>query len=286
MRVRPLALALALIATPAAADTFSLQYEGAALAIIPIGSISVDATIEDNSYDIHTHMVSGGLLSLFEHMNLAASASGSIEGDRVIWRRYDLDHQYARKHRVVAMNVAADGAVVTQINPTYRVWGAPAASDEQRRGARDPLSTMVAMAIDVGEHRQCTGAYPTFDGRFYYLLQLSGGRIGHFDSAGYDGDVLKCAMAYVAVAGFENTDSWGHRRIPQGEIWFALAPHSRFAPPVRVTTPLSAGATVVRLTHWRRVMVDIQDAPPDGAQPSTPPAPAPAAAPITTASRP
>ena len=110
--------------------------------------------------------------------------------------------------------------------------------------------------------------------------ELSGGRSGHFDSAGYDGDVLKCSMAYVAVAGFEGTDSWGHRRIPQGEIWFALAPNSRFAPPVRVTTPLSAGGAVVRLTHWRRVMVDIQEAPE-----TPPPAPAPHRHP-TTAARP
>jgi len=272
MRLGLIALFVALIATPSAADTFSLEYEGAALGFIPLGAISVDASIEDNSYDIQTHMASGGLLNIFEHMNIAASASGQIEGDRVIWRRYDLDHHYARKHRTIAMNVATNGDVVAQINPTYRVWGSPPTSSEQRRGARDPLSTMVAMAIDVGEHQRCTGSYPTFDGRFYYLLQLSGGRSGRFDSAGYDGEVLKCSMAYVAVAGFERTDSWGGRRIPRGEIWFALAPHSRFAPPVRVTTPLSAGGAVVRLTHWRRVMVDIQDSPE-----ATPPAPSPPA---------
>ena len=277
MRLGFIALLAALFATPAAADTFTLEYQGAALAIIPLGSITVDATIEDNSYDIQTHMQSGGLLNIFERMNIAASASGMIEGDRVIWRRYDLDHHYARKHRIIAMNVATNGEVVAQINPTYRVWGTPPASDEQRRGARDPLSSMVAMAIDVGEHQRCQGSYPTFDGRFYYRLELSGGRIGHFDSAGYEGDVLKCSMAYVAVAGFERTDSWGGRRIPQGEIWFALAPHSRFAPPVRVTTPLSAGGAVIRLTHWRRVMVDIQETP-EGTTPAPPPAPTSTAA--------
>ena len=270
MRARILALAFvaaALNTAPAAADRFALEYSGAALGIIPVGSISVDAEIGDTDYLIQTQMRSGGLLNIFEHMNIAASASGLIEGDHVLWRHYDLDHHYARKHRIIAMNVAAGGEVVAQINPTYRLWGTPPTSDEQRRGARDPLSSMVAMAIDVGEHQRCEGSYPTFDGRFYYLLQLSGGRTGHFDSAGYNGDVLKCSMAYIAVAGFENTDSWGHRRIPQGEIWFALAPNSRFAPPVRVTTPLSAGAAVVRLTHWRRVEVDIQEAPP--AQPLT-----------------
>ena len=75
----------------------------------------------------------------------------------------------------------------------------------------------------------------------------------------------------------EATDSWGGRRIPQGEIWFALAPHSRFAPPVRVTTPLSAGGAVIRLTHWRRVMVDIQETP-EGTTPNPPPAPTSTAA--------
>ncbi len=278
MRLGLFALLVALFATPAAGDTFSLEYQGAALGFIPLGSITVDATIEPESYDIQTHMQSGGLLAIFEHMDLAASASGAIDGDRVVWRRYDLDHHYARKHRVIAMNVAADGEVVAQINPTYRVWGSPPTSDEQRRGARDPLSSVVAMAIDVGEHQRCQGSYPTFDGRFYYRLELSGGARGHFDSAGYDGEVLKCSMAYVAVAGFENTDSWGHRRIPRGEIWFALAPNSRFAPPVRVTTPLSAGGAVVRLTHWRRAEVDIEDNPM--------PEPAPAPATTTTAARP
>jgi hypothetical protein len=273
MRLGLYVLFAVLFATPAAADTFSLEYQGAAFAIIPLGSISVDATIDGDNYEVHTHMVSGGLLNIFEHMNIAASASGAIEGDRVIWRRYDLDHHYAHKHRIIAMNVAADGEVVAQIDPTYRVWGAPPASEEQRRSARDPLSSMVAMAIDVGEHQRCQGSYPTFDGRFFYRLELSGGRIGHFNSAGYEGDVLKCSMAYVAVAGFENTDSWGHRRIPQGEIWFALAPHSRFAPPVRVATPLSAGGALVRLTHWRRMMVDIQETPEGGAAPAPPPPP-------------
>jgi hypothetical protein len=278
MRAGIIALIFALTATPAAADRFTLTYDGAALGIIPLGSISVDADIDDVGYQISTSMASGGLLNIFEHMNIQASASGVINNGRVSWRHYELDHHYSRKHRLIAMNVAGDGAVAADINPTYRLWGSPPASDEQRRGARDPLSSVVAMAIEVGEHRQCVGSYPTFDGRFYYLLQLDGGRTGHFDSAGYDGEVLKCSLSYVAVAGYEASDSW-RRRIPHGEIWFALAPNSHFSPPVRITTPLSAGGAVVRLTHWRRVMVEIEDT-------DAPVAPAPAATPTTTASRP
>jgi hypothetical protein len=190
---------------------------------------------------------------------LHAVSSGLITGDAVRWRSYDLDHHYSHKHRVIEMRAGDDGAVSAAITPNYRIWGNPPASAAQQRGARDPLSTIVAMSVDVGGTRRCAGDYPTFDGRFYYLLELNGGRIDHYNGGGYDGDVLKCDLAYIAVAGFEQRDI-GRRRVPHGEVWFALAPHSRFAPPVHISTPLSAGAAVVRMTRWRRVAVEIDDA--------------------------
>jgi hypothetical protein len=117
---------------------------------------------------------------------------------------------------------------------------------------------MVAMAIDVGQSHRCAGSYPTFDGRFYYALELTGGRLDRFDEAGYDGPVLKCSLAYVAIAGFEARDA-GRRRIPHGEVWFALMPDSNFAPVVRISTPLSAGGAVIRLTRFYRVVVNVED---------------------------
>jgi hypothetical protein len=154
------------------------------------------------------------------------------------------------------MQAADDGAVTATITPNYRLWGHPPTSDEQRRHSRDPLSSMVAMAIDVGQTRRCSGSYPTFDGRFHYLLELSDGDIDHFRGAGYEGDVLKCTLAYIAVAGFEPRDA-GRRRIPEGRVWFALMPDTTFAPPVHISTPLSAGAATIRLASFRRVRVNV-----------------------------
>lgn len=261
MRAAVLALLLAAFAAPAYADRFSLSYDGAGLGIIPLGNVTVDADVSADSYEISATLNSGGLLNLFERTNLVASSSGDIRNGAVVWRRYDLDHHYSRKHRVVAMQAADDGAVTAEITPNYRIWGDPPASDEQKRHSRDPLSTMMAMAVDVGQTHRCAGSYPTFDGRFHYLLELSGGHIDHYDHAGYDGDVLKCSMSYIAVAGFEATDS-GRRRVPRGEVWFALAPDSNFAPPVHISTPLSAGGAVIRLTRFTRAHVEISvDAP-------------------------
>lgn len=243
----------------ARADRFLLDYDGMGLGFVPLGGVLVDVDVSSDSYAVRAQLDSGGLLNLFERTHLRAEASGRILNGVVHWRRYDLDHRYSRKRRVISMAVGDDGSVNTQVEPNYRLWGDPPASDEQRRRSRDPLSSMIAMAVDVGLSRRCSGDYPTFDGRFHYLLELGRGDIDHYRDAGFDGDVLKCSLAYIAVSGFEARDV-GRRRIPHGEVWFALMPDSHFAPPVRISTPLSAGAAVIRLAEFRRVRVDVQDA--------------------------
>lgn len=256
MRSLLLAIIAACLAPSAYADRFALRYDGAGLGFVPLGDIVIDAYVSDESYRINAALRSGGLLNLFEPTNIQAAAAGRIEGGGVHWERYDLDHQYSRKRRGVVMTNAADVGVIAEITPNYRLWGEPPATDEQRRLSRDPLSTLIAMAIDVGQTRHCAGAYPVFDGRFHYLLELAGGEIDSFAGGGYEGEVLKCELAYIAVSGFEARDA-GRRRIPHGNIWFALAPDTTFAPPVRVSTPLSAGGAVIRLTSWRRAVVDV-----------------------------
>ena len=224
----------------------------APLPVLKAGQTESDAMVCDyTKNEVTATIQSRGILNLFERTNLTATSSGLIENGGVHWRSYNLDHRYSRKHRVIAMAAANDGAVTAEITPNYRIWGQPATTDEQRRASRDPVSTMVAMAIDVGQNRRCSGVYPTFDGRFHYLMQLSGGDIDHFRGGGYEGEVLKCNLAYIAVAGYERRDA-GRRRIPEGEVWFALMPDTLFAPPVRITTPLSAGAANIRLASYRR----------------------------------
>ncbi len=250
-------VALLLFATPASADRFALTYDGFGLGFVPVGGVTVDADIAEDSYDISATVQSRGILNLFERTNIQASASGLIQNGAVRWQRYDLDHHYSRKHRTISMQTDETGSVTSQIEPIYRTWGEPPATEEERRASRDPLSNVVAMAIDVGRSRTCEGTYPTFDGRFHYLLQLGGGDIDDFDGGGYEGEVLKCSLAYIAVSGFNPRDS-GRRRIPQGQVWFALMPDTTFAPPVRISTPLSAGGAIIRLASFRRARVDVQ----------------------------
>jgi hypothetical protein len=249
--------ALLLFATPASADRFALTYDGLGLGFVPVGGVTVDVDVSEESYDISAALQSRGILNLFERTNIQARSSGAISNGVVRWQRYNLDHHYSRKRRVIEMSAGENGAITSEIQPSYRTWGDPAATEDQRRTSRDPLSNVVAMAIDVGRSRRCEGTYPTFDGRFHYLLQLSGGDTDDFEGGGYDGEVLKCDLAYIAVSGFNQRDA-GRRRIPEGEIWFALMPDTAFAPPVRISTPLSAGGATIRLSGFRRARVDVE----------------------------
>jgi hypothetical protein len=257
MRVLILAIALICCAAPAHADRFVLTYNGYGMRFVPLGGVTIDADIAEDSYQVSASLQSGGLLNLFERTSLDASASGLIADGAVSWRRYQLDHRYSRKRRIIEMLLGEDGAVIANIDPIYRVWGDPPATEEQRRISRDPLSSMVAMAIDVGRTQQCAGSYPTFDGRFHYLLELADGDRETYVGGGYEGDALECSLAYVAVSGYEARDA-GRRRIPRGGVVFALMPDSSFAPPVRISTPLSAGGATIRLESFRRARVDVE----------------------------
>jgi Protein of unknown function (DUF3108) len=242
-------------AVPAQADRFALAFDGRALGLFPLGDIVLDFFVDQGRYEARATLRSSGLVSLFERTELTADSTGAIVDGQVRMDRYLLDHHYSKKHRTIDMRATAAG-VTAAIEPNYRVWGEPPASDAQKQAARDPLSSMVAMALDVKREGACGHDYLTFDGRFLYRLELRGGVRDHVDAGGYDGPALRCTLRYVPVAGFEAHDA-GRRRFPEGQIWFALAPDSELAPPVRIRLPLALGNAHIALARWQRPNVSI-----------------------------
>ncbi len=250
--------ALALIAPTAHAERFSLEFRGAAFGVLPLGETHLDIDVRDDAYTILARMRSAGLLALFERTRLTAQAEGLIGPEGVAWRRYELDHHYSRKHRAVLMR-RLDAGIEATITPNYVVWGEPPANEAQRLASRDPLSSLVAMGVDVARTRACAGDYLTFDGRFHYRLEVRGGEVRRVDDLGYDGPALRCRLRYVPVAGFEPNDNGRRVRIPEGEIWFALIEGSNFAPPVRASAPLPIGRAGLQLIRMTRPDVRLED---------------------------
>ena len=244
----------------ARADVYLLDFEGRAYGLLGLGRATVRIDYGDSGYTVSASLRSAGLLALFERTTLNASALGDLVEGMPAWRSYVLDHAYSAKRRQIRLTRHTD-RVEAFIEPTYRVWGDPPASASQQLASRDPLSTFVALGAAVGQSRACAGSFPTFDGRFHYRLELSGGRVTRFDDGGFEGQVLRCDLAYVPVAGFEADDGGRDGRIPRGQIWFALVEGDRFAPPVRVSSPLPLGEVAIVLRQLRRGSVALDAAP-------------------------
>ena len=243
--------AQALLADPAGADRVVMSFDGSAYGFIPLGRAALDISIDPDSYEVRAQIQSGGLAALFDRTDLSAVASGGANG--VVWRRYDLDHSYAKKHRMVALQ-ASDAGVAADIRPPFRVSINPP-TEADKKGARDPVSSLVAMGVAVARTGSCAGAYPTFDGRFRYDLILRIEGRGRHQGGGYDGPVLKCKMRYTPVSGYD-TPGQMSKRIPEGEIWFALD-GGQIAAPIKVTAPLPLGHAAIRLTGYSRPRVDV-----------------------------
>jgi hypothetical protein len=248
---------LAFGATPAWADRFALEYDGNLFGIAPLGGITFDITAGGAAYDIRATMRTGGVLRWFEKTDITANAEGRIVDGAVRWDRYYLDHVYSGKRRQTAMRLSPDGQYSADITPIYRDWGEPPATEDDRRSSRDPLSSLAAMAVDVARTGRCAGAYPTFDGLTRYDLVLSEGERRDYRGGGYEGPALKCRMRYVQLRGFNTAKPNERRRQPAGEIWFALAPDSNVAPPIRVVIPTPFGRAGIHLSKWRRASVEI-----------------------------
>lgn len=280
--------ALTLLATPAHADRFALEYDGNLFGIAPLGGITFDISAGAADYDVRATMRTGGVLRWFDKTDINANAEGRIVDGAVRWNTYFLDHLYSGKRRQTSMRLSPDGAYSAQITPNYGDWGSPPATEEDRRTSRDPLSSLAAMAVDVARTGRCGGSYATFDGLTRYDLVLSGGERRDYDGGGYEGQALKCRLRYVQLRGFNPTRESERRRQPEGEIWFALAPDSNVAPPIKIVIPTPFGRAGIHLTKWRRASVEVltetaapQADPRDQPQaapvpPSPPPAPPPA----------
>ena len=259
MRWLPAFFLLALACPPAHAERLYLKYEAHAWGFIPLGNAALDVSVHPDTYRVGVTLASGGLLRLFDQTKLSASADGAVDNAGPEWARYDLDHNYAKKHRTTAMHIDGAGVIVS-VDPVWRNLGAPPASDAQKRAARDPLSSIVAMGMTIARTHKCDGAFDTFDGRFLYELTFSGGKEAAYRTDGYDGQVIKCIVHYNPIAGYEPKNARDSRKkTPKAEMWFALTDNPDFAPPVRMILPLGLGNASIVLTSWRKAQVEIDD---------------------------
>lgn len=254
-----------------AEDRYFMEFSGAWLGFVPVGDLALDAFLNATSYEISAVMRSGGIAALFDRTTLSATAAGSMTPSGPAWGRYDLDHVYAAKRRVTQMRGRSDGGVDTMVTPAHGDLGDPKATAAQADAARDPLTAIFTLGLDVARTWRCTGAADVWDGRFLYRLSLTPkGYLRRHAQGGYDGPALRCALRLTPIAGYDAKERNEAARWPTAEVWFGLIGGSRLAPPVHIVAPFALGDVSLTLRTFLRVQVSLDDALP-ALPPSLPP---------------
>ncbi|MBL8548753.1 MAG: DUF3108 domain-containing protein [Hyphomonadaceae bacterium] len=242
------ALAAVLCATPAAAQTFRLEYQATAYGLFSFGRASIEANVAAGDYTANASLRTAGLAALVAKARANAVSRGAFsEASGMAPARYDLDHEHYG-HRTSFVDWTQPG-VALGAAPIFRDRGNPPASEEQRREGRDPLATLLTMGAQVERTRRCDGVFRVFDGLYVYDLALRHIGEGRYRRGALDWPVIRCELSQRRIAGYASPEAL-RKKDGGGELWFAIRPNAPFAIPVRVSSRLPLGVAAVSLSAF------------------------------------
>lgn len=248
-------LALAAFALPASADDaapavaaqgVTVQYAGSVM-IFQVADIVVSGVFEEDTYRASARFTAAGLAALFTDADIEAGVSGyRVGGQLQPWRYSHLNHA-SSKGRVVGIDFP-EGVATPNIEPPFGNMGEPPASEDQRRGAADPLSTLLSVglgAVAAGD-TPCEGSLPVFDGRARYNLRFEYGGRDRIRTRAWSGRADVCHAYYEPIAGYEE-DEFPSDDVTRHPItmWFAQVGDGDIRVPVRIRTNAGFGGVTV-----------------------------------------
>lgn len=231
-------------------SSFDATY-GIWLGGFPIGEADVTARSDGRRYDVEVQARLVGLAGLITDGRGAASASGRVEGDRVVPSAFAVNSASSRASRTVRMGLSGGSVAAVEIVPplTEHADRVPVRASHQR-GVVDPVSAFIFPArgrAPADDPSQCERTLPVFDGasRFDIVLSYAGSRL--LEKPGYTGQVLICNARFRAVAGHRP----GREAIRFMEenrdmaVWLAPQETTRTLYPMRVEVRTQIGMSII-----------------------------------------
>jgi hypothetical protein len=172
--MRPLLflLALVLVPSPSAAAQISAVYEVRWLGL-RIATSRVEARVEGGEYRLQLVSDYAALLS---SGRITGEATGRVEGERVLPRRYSLGATGDPERQSLVEFERGEARRITITPPLEPDWpqGRVPLRPEHQRGVVDPLSALVLAAIRAGEEgAACRTTLPVFTGVSRFDVTLS-----------------------------------------------------------------------------------------------------------------
>jgi hypothetical protein len=229
-----------------AASGVTIQYAGSVM-IFQVANIVVDGNFAEDTYAATARFTAAGLAALFTDADIEAGVSGYRHGPMLDpWRYSHLNHA-SSKNRIVGIDFP-EGVATPDINPPFGNMGEPPATDEERAGARDPLSTLLSVTLGAVATADsvCDGRLPVFDGRARYNLRFEDGGSKHVRTRAWSGEALICHAYYEPVSGYEADEYPSDEDIAAPiSLWLAPMNDGEIHVPVKIRTNAGFGGVTI-----------------------------------------
>lgn len=229
-----------------ASHTVTIQYSGSVM-IFQVADIVVSGTFNPDTYQASARFTAAGLAALFTDADIEAGVSGYRTGAQLQPWRYSHMNHASSKNRTVGINFP-DGVATADINPPFGSMGEPPATEEERAGAADPLTTLLSVGLgavrDGDVH--CEGTMPVFDGKARYNLRFEYGGMDSIRTRAWSGRAAVCHAYYEPIAGYDADEFPSEEDIDRPiTMWFAPVNGGQMHVPVRIRANAGFGGATV-----------------------------------------
>jgi hypothetical protein len=186
----------------ATTDRLELVYDVAAGARIV--ELTLEFSVADDRYNISSRQTSVGLVRWLFPFESRTDVAGRFVAAATEPSSYRVKGEFRGKPRSVEMDFR-DGALVrSQTFPENVDDERDEVTPEQRVGAVDPVSAVMAVIRQMNEGRGCDARVPVFDGRMRYdiVFKDAGQReVPREGNSVFSGMAEVCEFAWVPIAG-------------------------------------------------------------------------------------
>lgn len=217
---------------------------------------AVELTSRPGGYEVNLAAETKGLIGWLTEWRTRSVSRGAWRGDAAATQEHESHNLWRGQTRSVSLRYdAARAASVT---------AAPDAADDDRdpipaemlRATLDPLSGFVEVMEALRRGEGCGRTIAAFDGRRRFDMRFRDFGAETLPSGGYasfDGKARRCAVEYVAIAGYKRSpernmfwrNSGGER--PPVQVWFAEVAPGAPPAPVRMEAETPFGSVVAHL---------------------------------------
>lgn len=222
---------------------------------------------DKNKYRTHLHAQTAGYLYKILKWDGDISSTGRIKGDKfqpVKFRNLDI---WRDKPKTTELDFTPKGDIKAAFDPPNTDQNREIVTDQQKRGALDPVTALLQMLDHVAVEDSCDMKVPVFDGKRRFDLNgedKGEEMVDEKDYGVYSGPARKCSVNFDMIAGDwqdrKKNRFWERENGEQGRdafhIWLANVAPDMPELPVRLESTSPFGDVIVHLTNWHYASAD------------------------------